>query len=163
MRLNQFQTIQINQTVWKFDFDKLFKEQFFNLLQQNILIRTIWSSIIFIWCAHKINIRDFFFKIFNTFNFFQFFKILIAWTGLISSLLPTWIDKIYSRNWSQWNVAVLRCGDETIDNKLSFKIFRKPTNTQRFIVNESHRSTQHKMAAFNSILSQWVQKTKKPN
>jgi transcriptional regulator with AAA-type ATPase domain len=76
--------------VWKFALDKLLKEQFFNLLQKNISIKTIWSSIIFIWCAHKLNIRDFFlFKIFNTFNFFQFFKILIAWTGLISSLLNT--------------------------------------------------------------------------
>jgi hypothetical protein len=74
--------------VWKFDLDKL-KEQFFYLLQQNILIKTIWSSTIFIWCAHKPNIRDFFFKIFNTFNFFKFFKILIAWTGLISSLIYT--------------------------------------------------------------------------
>jgi hypothetical protein len=38
------------------------------------------------------------------------------------------------------------------NNKLSFKIFRKPTNTQRFIVNESHHSTRHKMVAFNSML-----------
>jgi hypothetical protein len=38
------------------------------------------------------------------------------------------------------------------NNKLGFKIFRKPTNTQRFIVNESHHSTQHKMAAFNSMM-----------
>jgi len=35
---------------------------------------------------------------------------------------------------------------------LLFKIFRKPTNTQRFIINESHHSMQHKMAAFNSML-----------
>jgi hypothetical protein len=38
------------------------------------------------------------------------------------------------------------------NNKLSFKIFLKPTNTQRFIVNESHHSIQQKMAAFNSML-----------
>jgi hypothetical protein len=33
-----------------------------------------------------------------------------------------------------------------------FKIYRKPTNTQRFIINESHHTVQHKMAAFNSML-----------
>jgi hypothetical protein len=77
--------------VWKFDLNKLLIEQFFNLQQQNILIKTIvCSSIIYIWCAHKLNIRDFFFQNFNTFNFFQFFKILIAWTGLISSLFRLW-------------------------------------------------------------------------
>jgi hypothetical protein len=30
-------------------------------------------------------------------------------------------------------------------------MYRKPTNTPRFIINESHRSVQHKMAAFNSM------------
>jgi PHD/YefM family antitoxin component YafN of YafNO toxin-antitoxin module len=35
---------------------------------------------------------------------------------------------------------------------LLFKIYRKPTNTQRFIINESHHTVQHKMAAFNSML-----------
>jgi hypothetical protein len=75
--------------VWKFDLDKLLKEQFFNLLQLNILIKTIWSSLIFIWCAHKLKIRDFFVKIFNTFNFFQFFKILILnWFDLIPNSNP---------------------------------------------------------------------------
>jgi hypothetical protein len=42
------------------------------------------------------------------------------------------------------------------NNKLGFKIFRNPTNTQRFIVNESHPSNQHQMATFNSMLFQAV-------
>jgi hypothetical protein len=70
--------------VW--NFDNLIW-QFFNLLKQNILIKTIWSSIIFIWCARKLNIREFFFKIFNTFNFFQHFQDLdcLNWFDLIPS------------------------------------------------------------------------------
>jgi hypothetical protein len=38
------------------------------------------------------------------------------------------------------------------NTRLLFKISHKPTNTQRFIINESHPSVQHKMAAFNSML-----------
>jgi hypothetical protein len=44
----------------------------------------------------------------------------------------------------------------TEDNQLQFKVFRKPTNTQRFIVNESHHSRQHKMSAFNSMMHRAV-------
>jgi hypothetical protein len=42
------------------------------------------------------------------------------------------------------NVEVRR----NINTGLLFKIYRKPTNTQRFIINESHHSVQQKMAAF---------------
>jgi hypothetical protein len=34
---------------------------------------------------------------------------------------------------------------------LLFKLYRKPTNTQRFNSSESHLCIQHKMAAFNSM------------
>jgi hypothetical protein len=44
----------------------------------------------------------------------------------------------------------------TEDNQLQFKVFLKPTNTQRFIVNESHHSRQHKMSAFNSMMHRAV-------
>jgi hypothetical protein len=43
----------------------------------------------------------------------------------------------------------------TEDNQ-QFKVFRKPTNTQRFIGNESHHSCQHKMAAFKSMMHRAV-------
>jgi predicted metal-dependent hydrolase len=46
----------------------------------------------------------------------------------------------------------------TENNQLQFKVFQlsKPTNTQRFIVNESHHSRQHKMVAFNSMMHRAV-------
>jgi hypothetical protein len=47
----------------------------------------------------------------------------------------------------------VRC---TEDNQLQFKVFRKPTNTHRFIVNESHHSRQHQMAAFTSMMHRAV-------
>jgi hypothetical protein len=39
----------------------------------------------------------------------------------------------------------------TEDNQLQFKVFLKPTNTQRFIVNEPHHSRQHKTTAFTRM------------
>lgn len=40
--------------------------------------------------------------------------------------------------------------------KLEFEIYRKPTNTQRFIPNCSNHPTQHKLAAFNSMAHRLV-------
>lgn len=37
-------------------------------------------------------------------------------------------------------------------NKLEFDVYRKETNTMRFITSDSHHSEDHKMAAFNSMI-----------
>jgi hypothetical protein len=42
---------------------------------------------------------------------------------------------------------------------LLYKIYRKPTNTQRFIINESHHSVQHKITTFNSMLHRAIPMT----
>jgi hypothetical protein len=71
MRSNQFQTIQ---TI------------------KNILIKIIWFSIIFIWCAHKLNIRDFFFQNLQHVQLFSIFQDLdcLNWVDLIPIL--KWIS-----------------------------------------------------------------------
>jgi hypothetical protein len=46
----------------------------FITVAQKILIKTIWSSIIFMWCAHKLNIRDFFFQNFQLVQLFSIFS-----------------------------------------------------------------------------------------